>query len=69
MAKCDLCGKHKVFGNNIRFKARGSSWLRKAHKTSRTFSPNIQAATLMVDGVARRMKVCTRCLRTRSKAV
>jgi large subunit ribosomal protein L28 len=66
--QCEICGKHKAFGRNIRYKARGSSWLRKAPKTSRTFEPNIQVATLMIDGVRRRMKVCTRCLRTQTKS-
>ncbi len=66
-AICEICGKHKVFGRSLRYKARGSSWLRRAPKTSRTFSPNIQNATLTIAGVQRRVKVCTRCLRNQTK--
>ena len=65
--ECEICGKKKVFGNNIRYKARGSSWFRKAPKTSRTFEPNLQNATLLINGVRRRMRVCTRCIRTQNK--
>lgn len=63
---CDLCGKKPVFGRSIRHKSSGK-WERRAHKTSRMFRPNIQAATLLVGGVSRHMHVCTRCLRTQVK--
>jgi large subunit ribosomal protein L28 len=41
MAKCALTGKKVSFGRNIRFSASGSSWLRRAPKTNRTFKANI----------------------------
>ncbi len=40
VAACQLCGKHTMFGRNIRHKSTGR-WQRKAHKTSRTFEPNL----------------------------
>ena len=64
---CDICNKKPVFGRSIRHKASGK-WERRAHKTSRMFRPNIQAATLIIDGVSKRMRVCTRCLRTQVKS-
>ena len=60
MAKCELCGKKPSFGNNVSH----------AHNlTRRMWKPNIQKATLTLDGgVSVQMKLCTKCLRTVSKA-
>ena len=60
MAKCQLCGKKPMFGNNVSH----------AHNlTRRMWKPNIQKATLTLDGgVSVQMKICTKCLRTASKA-
>ena len=60
MAKCQLCGKKPTFGNNVSH----------AHTlTRRMWKPNIQKATLTLDGgVSVQMKLCTKCLRTVSKA-
>jgi large subunit ribosomal protein L28 len=60
MAKCQLCGKIPSFGNNVSH----------AHNlTRRMWKPNIQKATLTLDGgVSVQMKLCTKCLRTVSKA-
>lgn len=56
MAKnCELCGKTTVFGRNISH----------AHNvTSRTWEPNLQKVRALVDGGVRRIRVCTRCLRS-----
>jgi large subunit ribosomal protein L28 len=60
MAKCQLCGKKPSFGNNVSF---------SLNRTRRTWKPNIQKATLTLDGgVSVQMKLCTKCLRTVSKA-
>ena len=67
MAKCDLCGKTTAYGRNIRHKHSGR-WERKAPKTNRTFKANVQNKTLVVNGIALRLKICTRCLRTTLKA-
>ena len=60
MAKCQLCGKKPTFGNNVSH----------AHNlTRRMWKPNIQKATLTLDGgVSVQVKLCTKCLRTASKA-
>jgi large subunit ribosomal protein L28 len=60
MAKCQLCGKKPTFGNNVSH----------AHNlTRRMWKPNIQKATLTLDGgISVQMKLCTKCLRTVSKA-
>jgi large subunit ribosomal protein L28 len=57
-SKCDICGKIPGFGHNVSHSKR---------RTNRMFRPNIQRATLMQDGVLRRVNICTRCLRTQTK--
>ena len=63
---CEVCGKTVQIGRNIRHTTSGK-WFRRAHKTPRTFTPNIQRATLVVNGAPRRLNICTRCLRTAHK--
>ena len=48
---CDICGKHAVAG-------------RSSHRTvARTFKPNIQRVSVVVDGQRKKLNVCTRCLK------
>ncbi|HVR41917.1 MAG TPA: 50S ribosomal protein L28 [Thermoanaerobaculia bacterium] len=56
MAKqCQICGKTPVFGNRVSH----------AHNvSSRRWLPNLQRIRVVVDGAARRMQVCTRCIRS-----
>jgi large subunit ribosomal protein L28 len=56
MAKrCEVCNKGPVFGRNISH----------AHNvTPRRFEPNLQRVRAMVNGGVRRLRVCTRCLRS-----
>ena len=58
MAKCEKCGKTPSFGHNV-----SHSMVR----TKRQWKPNIQTVTVYEDGKPRRMKLCTRCLRTLNK--
>jgi large subunit ribosomal protein L28 len=52
---CEVCGKKPVFGNNVSH----------AHNvTSRRWLPNLQRVRVLVNGAARRMRVCTRCIRS-----
>ncbi|MDD2261034.1 MAG: 50S ribosomal protein L28 [Clostridia bacterium] len=55
MAKCEICEKATVFGNNISHSER---------KTSRTFKPNIRRVKINDKGTVRRAYVCTSCLRS-----
>ena len=56
MAKrCDICGKGPVFGRNVSH----------AHNvTRRRFQANIQRVRAVVDGTVKRIRVCTRCIRS-----
>ena len=52
--RCDVCGKGKLYGNNVSH----------AHNlTKRVWNPNLQRVRAMVDGQVKQMKVCTRCIR------
>jgi large subunit ribosomal protein L28 len=53
--RCDLCRKKPVSGHNVSH---------ANNKTKRTFNPNIQTVRAIVDGAHRRIRVCTRCLRS-----
>jgi large subunit ribosomal protein L28 len=53
--RCELCGKGPRSGNRVSH----------AHNvTHRRFNPNLQSMRAIVDGVQRRIRVCTRCLRS-----
>jgi len=56
MAKrCEICGKGPLVGNNVSH----------AHnKTKRRWLPNLQRVRAQINGGARRIRVCTRCIRS-----
>lgn len=53
---CEVCGKKTIFGKNVSH----------AHNvSSRTFMPNLQKVRVRAGGgTSRRVRLCTRCLRT-----
>jgi large subunit ribosomal protein L28 len=56
---CDKCGKKPLFGNNVSH----------SHKKSRRrWTPNIQQATVMVNGVPTKMSLCTKCMKKQASA-
>ena len=52
---CEICEKGTLNGNNVSHSNR---------KTHRTWAPNVQSVRVVVNGSAKRMNVCTRCLRS-----
>jgi large subunit ribosomal protein L28 len=53
--RCDICGKGPLSGNRVSH----------AHNvTHRRFNPNLQRVRAVIKGVQKRVKVCTRCLRS-----
>jgi len=53
---CEICGKQRSVGNNVSH---------ANNKTRRTWQPNLQRVRVRVGAsAARRMRVCTRCLRS-----
>ncbi len=67
---CEICGKRTRRGNKIttRGKAKhlGGVGTKITGKVKRTFKPNLQKIRVQVGGTVKRMKVCTRCIRTGS---
>jgi large subunit ribosomal protein L28 len=58
MAKCETCGKTTTFGHNRSFSMRA---------TNRTFRPNLQRVTVLVNGLKVQKMLCTKCIRTLAK--
>ncbi len=53
--KCEVCGKGPAVGNNVSH---------ANNKTKRVLLPNLQTVRAKTDKGNKRMKVCTRCLRS-----
>jgi len=52
---CEICGKQPVFGRTISH----------AHNIRpRRFNPNLQRVRAVINGGTKRIRVCTRCLRS-----
>jgi large subunit ribosomal protein L28 len=51
---CAVCGKHPVAGRNVSHSHR---------VTNRTFRPNIQRVTAVINGHVKRVNVCTKCMK------
>lgn len=52
---CEICGKKPVVGRRVSH----------AHNvTARRFEPNLQTVRAVVNGATRRVRVCTRCIRS-----
>ena len=58
MAVCERCKKSGQSGNNVSHSKR---------RTRTRWFPNVQKMTIFENGEARRLRLCTRCLRTHYK--
>ncbi len=52
---CEYCGKGRMSGNNVSHSKR---------HTKRVFRPNIQRVRAVINGAVKKVKICTRCLRS-----
>jgi len=52
---CTTCGKRPATGNNVSH---------ANNETRRRWYPNLQTVRVLVEGAPRRVRVCTRCLRS-----
>ena len=55
MAKCEICDKEVKFSMQVSHSHR---------RTARTFKPNVQTVRANVNGTAKKVKVCTKCLKS-----
>ena len=53
--ECEICGKKRQVGNNVSH---------AKNRTKREFRPNLVKVRAKVGGGVKRIKVCTRCLRS-----
>lgn len=53
--QCEICGKKPMVGNNVSH----------AHNvTKRRFNPNLQRVRALKNGQAKKMIVCTKCIKS-----
>jgi len=52
--KCDNCGKGIMYGHNVSH---------AKNRTRRIFKPNLHRAKILVNGINKSMRLCTKCLR------
>ncbi|MBP2026624.1 large subunit ribosomal protein L28 [Acetoanaerobium pronyense] len=52
---CEVCNKGRISGNQVSHSNR---------HTKRTWAPNLRSVKAIVAGSPKRIKVCTRCLRS-----
>ena len=68
MRECAICGKRAVIGSVVThrgmLKKKGGVGRRTVRVNPRRFKPNLQPATILLNGAIRRLKVCTSCLRS-----
>lgn len=58
MAVCEICNKSINHGNKLS--------ITRSHiskRTSRTWKPNLRSVKVMVNGEAKKMHVCAKCLK------
>lgn len=55
MAKCEICDKEVKFSMQVSHSHR---------RTARTFKPNVQTVRANVNGATKKVKVCTKCLKS-----
>ena len=53
--ECEICGKKRMIGNNVSH---------ATNRTKREFRPNLVNVRAKVGVTTKRMKICTRCLRS-----
>ncbi|NLJ83602.1 MAG: 50S ribosomal protein L28 [Halanaerobiaceae bacterium] len=65
---CEVCGKGKLYGSRItrrgKAKKEGGIGRHVVKVSARTQSPNLQRLRVLVDGVPKRLKVCTDCIKS-----
>ena len=52
--RCENCGKGIMYGHNVSH---------AKNRTRKIFKPNLHKARIMVEGVSKKIKLCTKCLR------
>lgn len=56
--KCANCGKGVMYGHEVSH---------AKNRTKRLFKPNLHSARIVIDGIGKRVRLCTKCLRLLKK--
>ena len=68
MQQCAICGKKPFHGSTITYrgmlKKNGGVGRKTVRVNPRRFLPNLQRATVLLNGTVKRVRVCTACLRS-----
>jgi large subunit ribosomal protein L28 len=68
---CDFCCRGTTTGQNVPRKGlsrkKGGGGEKVGIRTKRTFKVNLQTKTVVLDGIKRKLRLCSRCLRTLTK--
>ncbi|MCX5798227.1 MAG: 50S ribosomal protein L28 [Proteobacteria bacterium] len=51
---CDICGKGKQIGNNVSH---------ANNRTKREWLPNLQSVKIVKNGITKRVRICTKCIK------
>ena len=66
--KCDICGKSPSAGNTVakrgKAKREGGVGIKQTGVTKRRFKPNIQKIWADVEGKKKKIKVCSKCIKS-----
>ena len=67
MKSCVICGKGSIPGNKYKrrgqIKRTGGAGSKIVGKTLRVFKPNLQKIKIRLDGIVKRVNVCTGCIK------
>jgi len=53
--KCNICGKEPSVGYRVSHSTR---------HTKHTWKPNLQSARVVIGGLTRKLRICTKCLKS-----
>lgn len=69
--RCANCEKGVMVGKQHKHHpgVAGGRWKKRAPKTQKIFKPNLHSAKIMVDGMSKRVRLCTKCLRLAKQAM
>ncbi len=69
--ECDICNRGTQVGQVVPrkglLKKKGGTGSKMGVKTKRTFKINLHSKKLSIDGVTKRVRICSKCLKTMDK--
>ena len=67
LKKCAICDKGELKGKTVtrkgQYKAKGGTGSKISRWTMRKFLPNLQKMRILIDGRAKRVYVCAKCIK------